>query len=62
MDDTKCIMCGQPGAGYKCDMCGSEADGHDPSHACGPDHHMVKCVGCGEAQVQCPCDAPAAIA
>jgi len=45
-----CKGCGGPTEGYKCDMCGAEAESHDPNHACGGDHCLPKCKGCGEAE------------
>ncbi len=50
-----CKGCGGPTEGYKCDMCGAEAESHDPNHACGGDHCLPKCKGCGEAESKCSC-------
>lgn len=51
----KCSKCGMGAEGFKCDSCGAESAEHDPQHACGGDHCMPKCKGCGQAQVKCPC-------
>lgn len=53
--EKTCKTCKGETHGYKCDMCGAESDSHDASHACGGDHCMSKCEGCGEAEVKCSC-------
>jgi hypothetical protein len=52
---SKCIKCGGPTEGFKCDICGAEAEVHVEDHKCGGEHCMPKCIGCGEAQVKCTC-------
>ncbi len=52
---SKCIKCGGPTEGFKCDTCGAEAKVHMEDHECGGEHCMPKCKGCGEAQVKCTC-------
>lgn len=52
---SKCIKCGGPTEGFKCDMCGAELKVHMEDHKCGCEHCMPKCKGCGEAQVKCTC-------
>jgi hypothetical protein len=54
--DTKtCTACGGDTEGYKCEMCGSEADKHDAEHECGGEHCTPKCKECNESQAQCTC-------
>ncbi len=55
MMDHKCKVCEGAVEGYKCDMCGAEAQEHDGSHACGGDHCMPKCAACKEAEAKCSC-------
>jgi len=50
-----CSKCGGETEAFKCDICGSEAVGHDENHKCGGDHCMPKCKACGQAQVKCSC-------
>lgn len=52
---SECTTCGGPTEGFKCDVCGAEADVHVEDHSCGGEHCMPKCQGCGEAQVKCTC-------
>ncbi len=52
---SKCIKCGGPTEGFKCDICGAESEVHVEDHKCGGEHCMPKCKGCGEAQVKCTC-------
>ena len=63
MDDnnmTSCKTCSKPTDGYKCDMCGAEAQEHDPNHA-NPEHGcsgancVSKCQPCGQAENKCAC-------
>lgn len=56
MAEEKCVKCGKDTSGYKCDVCGAEAEEHDANHECGAEHCMPKCVGCSEAQVKCSCE------
>lgn len=63
----QCIKCGQDTQGYKCNICGAESSEHDDKHGLsddgrpkadhprGAEHCMSKCVGCGQAEVNCPC-------
>lgn len=50
---AQCSNCGCGTEGWKCDMCGAEAEGHVEEHGCGGDHCIPKCSGCGEAQSNC---------
>ncbi len=50
-----CSKCGGTTEGFKCDVCGAEADVHVEDHSCGGEHCMPKCKACGEAQVKCTC-------
>ncbi len=52
---SKCTKCSGPTEGFKCDICGVEAEVHVEDHECGGEHCMPKCKGCGEAQVKCTC-------
>lgn len=56
-DPTICPKCGGPTAGWKCAICGVEADEHDPNHLhAGSDRYCtLLCQGCGEADVACTC-------
>ena len=55
----ECAKCGGAASGWKCAICGEEADEHDSSHTHGEPasdrHCMPKCEGCGEAEVHCTC-------
>ena len=55
----KCAKCDGTASGWKCAICGAEADNHDKSHKHGnpsSDRHcMPKCNGCDEAEVHCSC-------
>ena len=55
----KCAKCDMEAVGWKCAMCGHESEEHDHNHKHGEPasdrHHMPKCVGCGEAEVNCTC-------
>ena len=51
----QCTNCTNETAGYKCDMCGSEAENHVADHSCGGERCMPKCTGCNEAQSKCTC-------
>ena len=53
--EKKCTKCGGETTGYKCDMCGAEAEKHDEQHACGGDHCVAKCAACNEAETKCGC-------
>lgn len=55
MEDKKCVKCGGKTEGYKCDMCGEEAEKHDESHSCGGDHCVTKCAGCSQSETKCTC-------
>ena len=50
-----CKKCGGQTTGFKCELCGAEADEHHESHSCGGEHCIPKCVGCGEAESKCTC-------
>jgi hypothetical protein len=62
-----CIKCGKETQGYKCDVCGAEAEQHVGTHGLnedgspmadhprGADHCMPKCVGCDQAEANCTC-------
>lgn len=50
-----CATCGKATSGYKCDMCGAESADYDPNHACGGEHCVAKCSGCGQAENRCIC-------
>jgi hypothetical protein len=55
----KCAKCNMEAKGWKCAMCGHESEDHDHNHKHGDPasdrHHMPKCVGCDEAEVNCSC-------
>lgn len=55
----KCAKCDGQTEGWKCAICGVEAETHDSSHKHGEPasdrHCMPKCKGCGEAEVNCNC-------
>lgn len=63
----QCIKCGKQTMGYKCNICGAEANQHDDRHGLnesgaslddhprGADHCMSKCAGCGQAETNCSC-------
>jgi len=53
--EKKCTTCGGQVLGYKCDMCGTEAEQHDENHACGGNHCVAKCHGCKQAETKCSC-------
>lgn len=53
--EKKCAKCAGKTAGYKCDMCGTEAEKHDANHSCGGDHCVAKCAACNEAETKCSC-------
>ncbi len=58
MENSHCKKCSMPAdspMACKCDMCGAEATEHDPNHACGADHCVVKCSGCKKSETQCDC-------
>lgn len=55
MEGKKCMKCGGETKGYKCDMCGEEADKHDENHKCGGGHCVSKCVGCNQSETKCSC-------
>ena len=55
MEENKCKKCSKGIEGYKCDMCGEEAEQRDESHACGGEHCVPKCVDCKEPETKCPC-------
>jgi len=50
-----CKTCEGDTEGYKCDVCGAEAEEHDNEHSCGGEHCMPKCKACGKAEVGCSC-------
>jgi hypothetical protein len=52
-----CPKCGGPTAGWKCAICGAEADEHDEHHLhAGSDRYCtLLCQGCGMADVHCTC-------
>lgn len=52
----KCKKCDNEVKGFKCDICGSEAETHNPDHKCGGEHCMPKCTGCNEAEAKCTCE------
>lgn len=52
---TTCKKCDKETKGFKCDMCGAEAETHDEKHPCGAEHCMPKCSGCNEAEAKCSC-------
>ena len=56
MGDDACATCGSLADGFKCDLCGAEADIQDEYHECGVEHCMPKCSGCGETEVKCTCE------
>ncbi len=55
----KCEKCNGPAEGWKCAICGTEADHHFAEHThaepLSDRHCMPKCTGCGEAEVLCTC-------
>lgn len=53
----RCAKCGGEADGWKCAICGEEAEEHDPRHTHqGSDRYCtIKCKGCGEADVHCTC-------
>lgn len=53
--EKKCAKCDGGVSGYKCDVCGAEADQHDEKHDCGGDHCVPKCAGCSQAETKCAC-------
>ncbi|MFA4872471.1 MAG: hypothetical protein WC659_00850 [Patescibacteria group bacterium] len=55
MDDLTCTTCGVSAEGWKCSMCGAEADEHDSHHSCGGSYCQPKCSGCDEASDNCSC-------
>lgn len=52
-----CPKCGGETDGWKCAICGEEAEEHDPSHRhAGSDRYCtLKCAGCGKPDVHCTC-------
>jgi RecJ-like exonuclease len=52
-----CPKCGGETEGWKCSICGAEADEHDPQHVhAGSDRYCtLKCKACGKADVHCSC-------
>ena len=56
---AKCKICSNEIEGYKCEVCGEEADeltdDFKQNHACGQEHVMPMCSGCGEAELRCSC-------
>jgi len=51
-----CKKCGEETNGFRCDICGAESLKHSVSHACGGEHCVPKCTGCGEAETICDCE------
>jgi hypothetical protein len=53
----ECAKCGGLTAGWKCAICGAEADEHDVNHlhADSDRYCTLLCQGCGEADVHCTC-------
>lgn len=53
----ECAKCKGETEGWKCSICGSESDTHDPEHKhAGSDRYCApKCKGCGESDVKCGC-------
>jgi len=52
---SKCIKCNGPTEGFKCDICGSDAEVRLEDHKCGGEHCMPKYKSREEAQVKCVC-------
>ena len=54
---TNCAKCGGKTKGWKCAICGTEADSHVSDHIHeGSDRYcMPKCKACGKADVLCTC-------
>jgi len=54
---TNCAKCGGETEGWKCAICGTEADSHVSDHIHeGSDRYcMPKCKACGKADVLCTC-------
>lgn len=55
----KCAKCGMNVSGWKCAICGEESAEHDANHRHGEPasdrYCMLKCTGCGQAEVLCTC-------
>jgi hypothetical protein len=57
-DETMmCARCGGPVSGWKCAICGSVAQEHDPEHLhAGSDRYCtLRCAACDQADVLCTC-------
>lgn len=53
--EHKCKKCGMEGEGFMCEVCSATAAEHDPNHACGGEHCVVKCKPCQKPETQCTC-------
>ena len=55
----KCAKCNSDASGYKCAICGVEAENHDAQHTHGEPasdrHCMPKCGACDEAEAHRDC-------
>lgn len=52
--EATCVTCHGPASGYKCMVCGEEAETHS-SHCGAEANCQSKCSGCNEAESRCTC-------